>query len=245
MKALVVTSRVTFVPRNYDILIAGLADCPQVGGLLVLDNRSLSLVGKAAGLILIGARRIGWSLLRNALDSGGRRRRAYAARGKPAWMLKTINSPEAVELVKSNAFDVVVNARTRYIYKPDILRAPRLGCINIHHGLLPEQRGTMCDLWALHERGPAGFTIHQMNEKIDAGELVARVEVSDGSDRDYLAYLVKSCGRELETVQRVLAGIERQDSIAGTPNAAPPGLVHRHNPTREQIGEMKRGGLRL
>ena len=65
MKALLVTSEVTFIPRNYDDLITGMASCPQVGGLLVLRNRDGALARKALGLILLGARGLGTTLLKN------------------------------------------------------------------------------------------------------------------------------------------------------------------------------------
>ena len=246
MRALLVTSRVTFVPGNYDALVLGLAGCDQIGGLLILDNRSVAVVRQALGLLAIGAPRLGWTLLRNALMPGdARRRAAYAAHGKPCWALPTINSPDAVAHVRRNGFDLVLNARTRFIYKREILAAPRLGCLNIHHGLLPEQRGTMCDLWALAEGQPAGFSLHVMAPAIDAGEILARVVVAAGHETDYLAHVARSAAREFEAARRVLAEIAAAGEIHGTPNVAPPGLAYRRNPTPAQIREMRRQGLRL
>ncbi|MBP7828344.1 MAG: hypothetical protein KA248_00355 [Kiritimatiellae bacterium] len=246
MKTLLVTSRVTFVPGNYDALVAGLATCPQIGGLVVLDNRSAKLLSKAVGLILLGAPRIGRTLLRNWFGpSARRRRRAYAETGKPAWTLPTVNSPDAVNLVREQGFDLVLNARTRFIYKADILAAPRLGCINIHHGLLPEQRGTMCDLWALFDRRPAGFSIHVMTPEVDAGPILAREQVSDGSDRDYPAYLLKSSRREREVVTALLESISRGGLPTGIANKASPGLNMFRSPTFQQIRVIRRRGLKI
>jgi methionyl-tRNA formyltransferase len=246
MRALLVTSQVTFVPRNYDDLIVGLADCPQVAGLLVLANDGWHLMAKAVALIALGARRVGGMLVANQWGrSHVRRRCAYAAHGKPVWSLPTINHPTAARLIAEQRIDLVVNARTRQIYRPDILTLPRLGCLNIHHGLLPDQRGTMCDLWALHERVPAGFSVHQMTARVDAGPILARVEASAGADRDYLRYLAETTRRELAELRALLAQIERQDAVAGQPNVPGPGLVYRRNPTRVQLRAMKKGGLLL
>ncbi|MDZ4199727.1 MAG: formyltransferase family protein, partial [Kiritimatiellia bacterium] len=173
------------------------------------------------------------------------RRRAYAAREKPVWMLPSIQSPDALRLVMENGFDLIVNARTRWIYKREILGAPPLGCINVHHGLLPEQRGTMCDLWALHERSEAGFSIHIMTPEVDAGPILIRVGVSEPDELDYIRYLKKACGLEREAVARVLEEIERTGCLPGRPNIAPAVLAIRKNPTARQIGEMRRGGLKL
>ncbi len=246
LKALLVTSRVTFVPDNYAALAEGLADCPHVGGLLVLDNRTPRLLLQALGLIATGAPRIGWTLVRNYVAGRDRERTAaYARFGKPVWRLATINRPEAVRLVTENGFDLAVNARTRFIYRHEILSAPRLGCINVHHGLLPEQRGTMCDLWALHEGRPAGFSIHVMAPKVDAGPILSRVEVSSGDERDYRAYLARSSRSEQEEVRRVLDEIERTGRVDGSPNVAPPGLKLRRNPTFAARRAMRRQGLRI
>jgi methionyl-tRNA formyltransferase len=246
MKALLVTSWVTFIPRNYDDFVCGLATCPEVGGLLVLDNRGLALVGKGFALVALGAPRIGWTLLGNLVGrSPVRRRAAFAKHSKPVWVLRTINCSEAVALIRDHGFDLVVNARTRYIYKKPILEAPPLGCINVHHGLLPDQRGTMCDLWALYDNVPAGFSVHRMAPRVDAGEVIARVEVSDGSDRDYRAYLARSAQRERQEVEALLRRIGARGDIDSRPNVPGPDLVYRKNPTWREMRAMRRRGLRL
>jgi hypothetical protein len=246
VKALLVTSRVTFVPRNYDDLVCGLAENRHVGGLLVIDNASPRLLGRALGLVAVGARGVGGALLKNRLGRSARRRKAAFARaGKPVWTLPTVNCDRALELVRDKGFDLVINARTRVIYKHPILAAPRLGCINVHHGLLPDQRGTMCDLWALYRREPAGFSIHRMIPAIDAGDILARVQVSDGDDRDYPRYLQRSAQREVTTVAEVLARIAVDNRVLGEPNVAPQGLAHCKTPSRHQVGQFRREGIRV
>ncbi|MBU1695045.1 MAG: hypothetical protein KKC51_13940, partial [Verrucomicrobia bacterium] len=118
-------------------------------------------------------------------------------------------------------------------------------CINIHHGLLPEQRGAMCDLWALFMGRPAGFSVHVMTPAVDAGPILAREQVSDGTDCDYPAYLLKSSRRERNIVTALLAGIEEARRLEGVPNIADPGLKHYWDPTPGQIREMRRKGLVL
>lgn len=246
MKTLLVTSQLTFIPLNYDDLIAGLAACPHVGGLLVLRNRDPKLILKAFALIGSGAWRLGMNLLVNR-SSASRRRRlaAYAAQGKPVWEQDTINCPESVALVAANRFDLILNARTRFIYKKAILSAPSLGCINIHHGLLPEQRGTMCDLWALSEDRPAGFSMHVMTAAVDAGQILARVTVSDGHDRHFPNYLRRACRMELDESARVLEALEDTGRLEGHPNPRPENLVMRRNPDFRQLRRMIRHGMRL
>jgi methionyl-tRNA formyltransferase len=244
MKTLVVTSRATFVPGNYDGLICSLMALPQVAGLLVLDNRR-GVLKTALGLVATGAWRTGLNLLANLQGpSHSRRQSACRAFGKRFCELSTINGSEAWELVRDLRVDLILNARTRFIYKTAILEAPRLGCLNIHHGLLPDERGAMCDLWALHEGRPAGFSIHRMAAKIDAGEILRRVEVATG-EKDYPRYLKKAVGMEFEVVKDLLAQIESEPGLTGQPNLPSGDKRYRKNPTAAEIRAMWRGGLKL
>lgn len=247
MKALLVTSRVTFVPDNYDELVVGLANCAEIGGLIILDNASRDITVKGLALTALGAHGMGLNLLLNQFGrSQARRIKAYRDVEKPVWIMKTVNCPEAIEIVKQNAFDLLVNARTRCIYKKAILEAPRLGCLNIHHGLLPLQRGTSCDMWNLSEQKATGFSIHRMSEKIDEGAILKAVEVNNGSERNYTRYLKEGVKRELEEIQAILSGLKRDESlIQGNPNVGPPGLKHRKTPTWREILSIRKSGLSI
>ena len=246
MRALLVTSRVTFVPDNYDRFVLAMAACPQIAGLVVLDNASAAVRWKALGAIAQGARRLGRDLWRNSFwrASEARRRAAYAGAGKGFWVLPSINEPAALQVVTEAKVDLLVNARTRYIYKPEVLGAPRLGCINVHHGLLPDQRGVMCDLWALSLGEPAGFSIHGMTRRIDDGEVLRVVSVSHG-ERDFQAHLLASAGREAQELGALLGEIERADGVRGQPNVKSERTVYRRNPTWAQIRQMRGRGMTL
>ncbi|MBC7532337.1 MAG: hypothetical protein H7318_12220 [Oligoflexus sp.] len=247
MRALLVTSRVTFTPDNYDELVIGLADCPEIQGLLILDNESRDLTVKGLALVGLGALGMGASMLLNQFGRSHKRRlSAYQKQNKPVWVLKTVNCPEALTLIKDHNFDLVVNARTRCIYKKAFLDAPRLGCINIHHGLLPLQRGTSCDMWNLSEGKPTGFSIHRMASKIDAGAILRAVEVSDGSERNYKNYLRNAVKRELAEIRSVLSNLKQDEkTLEGQPNVGPAELKHRRTPTWREIRNIRKSGLSL
>jgi methionyl-tRNA formyltransferase len=127
----------------------------------------------------MGARRIGFHLIKNSLTARTHDHEKIAKSfGIKTLYFKNPNDPEFVEFVKNEKIDLIINARTRFIYRKKILKAPTLGCLNIHHGILPDYRGTMCDLYALYENRPAGFTIHKMESKIDTGAIVRTKEVT-------------------------------------------------------------------
>jgi methionyl-tRNA formyltransferase len=245
LKALLVTSAVTFVPENYDDLVCGLARCPEIGGLLMLDNRN-AIVMPVVKLLAVGGHRLAFRLLCNRFGrSVQRRRAAFAAVRKPVVTLPTINGAQAVNLVKRHGYDLIINARTRFIYKAEILAAPRLGCINVHHGLLPDERGVMCDLWALSEGRPAGFSVHRMAPKVDAGAILERVVVSDGRERDYLRYLARTSRVELELMARLLRRIADEQALTGLPNTPSAALRLRKTPDATEFRSMLRCGLQL
>lgn len=244
LRTLVITSKVTFTPGNYDHLIIGLATCPQVAGLLILDNKNLSTFIKSIGALVHGAYRLGLTLIKNQFsDSQKQRERAYTFQRKPIWILKNLNSNEALKIITEHQFNLLLNARTRIFFEHGLLARPAFGAINIHHGLLPEQRGTMCDLWSLFNNEPSGFSIHKMNSKIDAGDILKVVRVSDGTDKDYIKYLRKSAREELKAVYETLKNIELAGEIQGRPNIKSSDSPKTKDPTRKDIKIIKRKAL--
>jgi len=60
---------------------------------------------------------------------------------------------------------------------PEVLSAPRLGCINLHASLLPRWRGAApMQMAILHGDGKTGVNIMQMDAGLDTGALLATVE---------------------------------------------------------------------
>jgi len=248
MKTLLVTSQITYVPGNYlglfEEVLASASS--QIAGLVILENASWKLCKEILGLKLLGCSRISSHLLKNFIELPRKsREKLFESKGIPVIRTKTMNSADMIEYVKREKIDLIVNARTRCIYKKSILEAPRLGCINIHHGLLPEYRGTLCDLYALSEGRHAGFTLHEMNEKIDAGRILKRCEVSSRDDRDFAAYLEKASIIEGQELGRLLLEI-------ATVGRLPEGVINQcektvytRNPDRKQIARMREAGLLL
>jgi methionyl-tRNA formyltransferase len=69
------------------------------------------------------------------------------------------------------------------ILPPDILGAPRLGCVNVHASLLPKYRGAAPITWAI-VRGEreTGVTLMQMDAGMDTGPMLATWTLSIGDD---------------------------------------------------------------
>ncbi len=245
MRTLIVTSSLTFVPENYDRMICSVVDHPSVIGLLVLENRSPGFLVKAAGLILtFSAPRLGWTLIKNYFGSSRRRRqKACEKLNKKLWVLKDINSPEALSLIRDQKVDLLLNARTRSIFRKSVLAQPNLGCINIHHGLLPEQRGLMCDFWAHLEDQDFGFSIHQMTSKIDDGPILQVVKV-EGDRKHYLRSLLKASEVEAEVTKKLLDQISNERSFKFITNQGSQ-ITYRKNPSLWDAYRLRIKGVKL
>jgi len=105
------------------------------------------------------------------------------------------------------------------------LDIPRHGVINVHSSMLPQYRGPAPVLWAIRNGDPeTGLTIHRMNERFDAGPILAqRGGISLDEDvtpaslwrriRPVLADLLTTA---LDKVARQIPGIPQVDADAST-----------------------------
>ena len=88
---------------------------------------------------------------------------------------KSVNSKEFIDYIKKNQIDLIISVASSQIFKKDLLVAPKKGCINYHTGLLPKYRGRQPLFWALlNGENKVGISIHEMDEKIDNGPIIAQ-----------------------------------------------------------------------
>lgn len=250
LKVAVVTSRVTYIKQNYSLLFRELykRSPENIAGVILLSNYDKSLLKGIVGCLYLGAYRLFWALIRNTISSllplfdsrvvGARKLNI------PVRYFKSANDVAFVNWVKENDIDLVVNARTRCIYRQAILDAPKYGCVNIHHGLLPEYRGTMCDLYALYENRPAGFSIHRMNKKIDDGEIIQVVPVSHNIF-NYPNHLLRSSAIEGETLASLIHDIGRANGFPSLIPNTTKNKTYTKNPTSTLVRKMKQKGMKL
>ena len=89
------------------------------------------------------------------------------------------------------------------IHYPRILTAATLRryrkVYNLHPGLLPWGRGFFPIFWALWEKTPAGATLHEVDERLDTGPIVAqlRVEATETDTGGSLFARVREAERKL------------------------------------------------
>jgi methionyl-tRNA formyltransferase len=90
----------------------------------------------------------------------------------------------------------------------EIIRIPRLGSLNVHPSLLPDNRGPDPLFWTFR-RGDkfTGVTIHLMERGLDTGPILLqkRLEVPDGTSEQLLEQRLADCGAKL--LREALSGL--------------------------------------
>src|SRR5205823_2048923 len=87
------------------------------------------------------------------------------------------------EAITAHRLDLLIVAAYGLLLPPEILRWPRLGCVNIHASLLPRWRGAAPIHRAiLAGDRESGVTLMQMDEGLDTGPIIARYPVPIVSD---------------------------------------------------------------
>ena len=155
-----------------------------------------------------------------------------------------INAKEFIDQWKKENIDVIVSVAASKIFKKDLLELPKWGCINIHHAKLPYYRGMMPNFWQMyHGEKKVGISVHKMNSKIDAGEIIVQREImiEENESLDSLIRRTKKIGAHF--IIEVLNSI-RENSITFLPNSSEKGAYFTF-PTKKQVREFKRRGKRL
>lgn len=94
----------------------------------------------------------------------------------PVYQPKSLRNEEAQAELKALNADVMVVVAYGLILPTEVLKAPRLGCLNVHGSILPRWRGAapiQRAIWAGDAQ--TGVTIMQMNEGLDTGDMLHKV----------------------------------------------------------------------
>ena len=107
--------------------------------------------------------------------------------------------PFAEEL-RRLAPDVILVWSYSMILPPAVISVPRLGCVNLHGGLLPEYRGGHVMQWAIvNGEAETGMTLHYIDEDIDTGSIIAveRFPIEWEDDAATIRQKLKAAGMRL------------------------------------------------
>lgn len=96
---------------------------------------------------------------------------------------KAVRAPAFAERLRALNADVAVVVAYGRILTPEVLAAPRLGCVNGHGSLLPRWRGAAPIQWALLAGdGETGVTTMRMDAGLDTGAMLLRRSLPIGPE---------------------------------------------------------------
>lgn len=137
-----------------------------------------------------------------------------------------VNTPEIAELLGKEQFDFLVVCDFGKILKKDVLQACKFPAINIHPSLLPAYRGAApIERCLLNGEQKTGITIIEMTEEVDAGPVLAQIEINV-TEEDTRGTLMEKLSKQVPDLLKsvlfsYLNGTVNKRAQQGTPRYAP------------------------
>lgn len=155
-----------------------------------------------------------------------------------------INSTAYISMVRALAPDVIVSISCPQLFQEELLGSATKVCLNAHGTLLPRHRGVFGSFWTLYcEDAVAGGTIHTMELRLDAGEIVWQEEfpVSKDDTQYSIAYKTKKSMANglIQLFNQLAAGNELREIPQKHETS-----YHRA-PSKEQGTELRAKGRRI
>lgn len=158
------------------------------------------------------------------------------------YKVEDANSVEFKKEIKNNKIDVLVSVFFNQILKPDIIKIPKKGVINIHPAYLPDYKGVGPVFWALaNGEKTSGVSVHYLNEGIDTGGIIKRskirIEKKDTEDSLYWKAVLVGSPLLISSIEEIMQG-----SAKTVPNK---GGRYFSLPSKEAIKKFKKMGRRF
>ncbi len=103
--------------------------------------------------------------------------------GLPVFQPEKLSLPGVFEELAALQPDIIVVVAFGQILRTNVLKLPRLGCVNIHSSLLPRWRGAAPIQWAiLSGDQESGISTMHLVEKLDAGDVLLQEKTPISAD---------------------------------------------------------------
>jgi peptidoglycan/xylan/chitin deacetylase (PgdA/CDA1 family)/folate-dependent phosphoribosylglycinamide formyltransferase PurN len=150
----------------------------------------------------------------------------------------SLNGANAARVLGECDADLGIVMGTR-ILKPGTFGVPRMGCVNLHKGRVPEYRGMPPGFWELYDgASSAGVTVHFIDKGLDTGDIVATSTVpivgTDTPDS-----LVEKLHEEGARLLASVVSTIRSGKATPQPRGKLPIKPHTR-PTRKEIASLRR-----
>lgn len=122
-----------------------------------------------------------------------------------------INTEENLEYIRNCEPDVIISSQSLYFGK-NLLRIPKLCCINRHSGLLPRNGGLWPGFQAVRKgERETGVSVHLMNSDIDSGKVLTQIKVKITEGQSLWEIYEKCFRMSVDAVLQALDKIREND----------------------------------
>jgi methionyl-tRNA formyltransferase len=245
MKAVLVTSDVTYCPDNYQVVLKSVLNEARmhIAGLIVIKIPRSVIVKSLTLLSLAGCKEMRQTLVSNVYRSKQLFNDWQEKYNLPIKYTRDVNDNAIVSWLQSVECDLIINMRARVLFKNQILSLPKYSCLNIHHGLLPRQRGLYSDLYAIANQEDTGYSVHTMTGDFDKGQILYREIIQ--KDNNYMNYLHNAMTAEWKTIVECLNYIEENRKLPSALKIDEESGKLTATPTFSRIKELQKTGMVL
>ncbi len=167
----------------------------------------------------------------------------FREHGIPLLPTKDLDDPTFIEELRQLNPDVIVSISSPQRFSKTLLEVPTRYCLNLHATLLPRHRGVFGTWWTLYEGDEeAGASIHTMEERLDAGELLWQEAFPVGKEETQFSLAERSKQKMTEGLVDLLHRIDE-----GKEEPIPARYTPSYNraPSREAGKAFQRSGKRI
>ena len=137
----------------------------------------------------------------------------------PVYQPRRVREAECIEELRKYEADIMVVVAFGQILPKEILEMTKYGCVNVHASLLPKYRGAAPIQWSIIDgEEVTGVTTMQMNEGLDTGDMLLKVEIPIGEKETGGSLHDKLAAAGAKLCVETLVGLEE-----GTIKAIPQG----------------------
>lgn len=154
-----------------------------------------------------------------------------------------LNSKDFQEFIRQYDADLFISVASSIIFKEELVKIPKIDCINIHSAPLPKYRGMTPNFWQLyHGEKEAGITVHRIDSGIDTGEIITQHFVPIENNKTLNDLIVKT---KKEGARLIIKVIEDFRNGRVTYKKMEGVSSYFSFPNRKDVIEFKKKGKRL
>jgi len=159
-------------------------------------------------------------------------------------LIEDVNAPEFLNHLNELKPDIIVSFQHQ-IFKKELLKLPKICCINCHPAKLPKYRGIKPIFWAMLEGdSEIGVTVHTMKPEIDIGYIISQktflvLKNNTLLDNYYLAYSLS-----VDVIIEALSKLSIRNKFEDFP-IIPKTTEYYKNPNKNDVKSFKEKGLKI